>query len=178
VPSPPVEIDWAKKKKAKKTDVVDMLLSDPGVARFYWALARMDAETLSSLRQSNALKKMVPFAPILDFYGTRLCVRSGHVVVPGGPAAAPAWKDLVGANPDAPGEFVPKLLARDNGWLAAYFDALSSVLASQQSHFTEPARLRRFYEMFRGKDTSDAGTGVFRRDAGLFLLMTPPSLGT
>jgi len=26
--------------------------------------------------------------------------------------------------------------------------------------------------MFRGKDTSDAGTGVFRRDAGLFLLMT------
>src|SRR6267142_5837355 len=58
VPSPPVEIDWA--RKGKKTDVVDMLLSDPGVARFYWALARMDAETLSSLRQSNALKKMVP----------------------------------------------------------------------------------------------------------------------
>jgi len=170
VPSPPVEIDWA--KKAKKTDVVDMLLSDPGVARFYWALARMDAETLSSLRQSNALKKMVPLAPILDFYGTHLSIRSGHVVLPGGPAAAPAWKDLVGANPDAPGEFIPKLLAKDNGWLAAYFDALSSVLPSQQSHFTDPARLRRFYEMFRGKDTSDAGTGVFRRDAGLFLLMT------
>ena len=170
VPSPPVEIDWA--RKGKKTDVVDMLLSDPGVARFYWALARMDAETLSSLRQSNALKKMVPLAPILDFYGTHLCIRSGHVVVPGGPVAVPAWKDLVGANPDAPGEFIPKLLAKDNGWLAAYFDALSSVLPSQQSHFTDPARLRRFYEMFRGKDTSDAGTGVFRRDAGLFLLMT------
>jgi hypothetical protein len=170
VPSPPVEIDWA--RKSKKTDVVDMLLSDPSVARFYWALARMDAETLSSLRQSNALKKMVPLAPILDFYGTHLCIRSGHVVLPGGPAAAPAWKDLVGANPDAPAEFIPKLLAKDNGWLAAYFDALSSVVPSQQSHFTEPARLRRFYEVFRGKDTSDAGTGVFRRDAGLFLLMT------
>src|SRR6266481_2807900 len=170
VPSPPVELDWA--KKGKKTDVVDMLLSDPSVARFYWALARMDAETLSSLRQSNALKKMVPLAPILDFYGTHLCIRSGHVVLPGGPVAAPAWKDLVGANPDVPAEFIPKLLAKDNGWLAAYFDALSSVVPSQQSHFTEPARLRRFYEMFRGKDTSDAGTGVFRRDAGLFLLMT------
>ncbi len=79
VPSPPVEVDWA--KKGKKTDVLDMLLSDPGVARFYWALARMDAETLSSLRQSNALRKMVPLAPILDFYGTHLCIRSGHVVL-------------------------------------------------------------------------------------------------
>jgi len=159
VPSPPVEVDWA--KKGKKTDVVDMLLSDPSVARFYWALARMDAETLSSLRQSNALKKMVPLAPILDFYGTHLCIRSGHVVLPGGPVAAPAWKDLVGANPDVPAEFIPKLLAKDNGWLAAYFDALSSVVPSQQSHFTEPARLRRFYEMFRGKDTSDAERACF-----------------
>jgi hypothetical protein len=117
VPSPPVDIEWA--RKSKKTDVVDLLLSDPGVARFYWALARMDAETLSSLRQSNTLKKMVPEAAILDFYGTHICIRSGHVVVPGGPVAAPAWKDLVGANPDAPGEFIPKLLAKDNGWLAA-----------------------------------------------------------
>ena len=170
VPSPPVDIEWA--RKSKKTDVVDLLLTDPGVARFYWALARMDAETLSSLRQSNTLKKIVPQAAILDFYGTHICVRSGHVVVPGGPVAAPAWKELVGANPDTPGEFVPKLLSKDNGWLAAYFDALSSVVPSQQSHFTDSARLRRFYEMFRGKDTSDAGTGVFRRDAGLFLLMT------
>jgi hypothetical protein len=170
VPSPPVEIDWA--KKGKKTDVVDVLLSDPALARFYWSLARMDAETLSALRQSNALKKMVPEAAILDFYGSHICIRSGRVVVPGGPVAAPAWKDLVGASPDAPGEFVPKLLAKDNGWLAAYFDALSSVVPSQQAHFTDPARVRRFYEVFRGKDTSDAGTGVFRRDAGLFLLMT------
>jgi len=110
VPSPPVEIDWAKKKKAKKTDVVDMLLSDPGVARFYWALARMDAETLSSLRQSNALKRWFRLPP--SWISTALAsafdlARS----CTGGPAAAPAWKDLVGANPDAPGEFVPKLLA-------------------------------------------------------------------
>lgn len=170
VPSPPVEMDWA--RKGKKADVVDVLLSDPAVARFYWALARMDAETLSSLRQSNALKKMLPQAAVLDFYGSHICIRSGQVVLPGGPLAAPAWKDLVGANPGNPGEFVLKLLAKDNGWLAAYFDALSSVSTAQQSHFADPTRLRRFYEMFRGKDTSDAGTGVFRRDAGLFLLMT------
>src|SRR6266852_3478558 len=170
VPAPPVEIDWS--KKGKKVDVVDMLLGDPELARFYWALARMDAETISALRQSHVLKKMVPQAAALSFYGSHICIRSGRVIVPGGSAAAPAWKELVGATPDSPGEFIPKLIAKDSGWLAAYFDDLSSVPASQQIHFTEPARLRRFYEMFRGKDVSDGGTGVFRRDAGLLLLVT------
>ena len=170
VPSPPVEIDWA--KKGKKVDAVDLLLGDPELARFFWALARMDAETLSTLRQSHVLKKMVAQAAALDFYGSHICTRSGRVVVPGGSAAALAWKELVGASPDSPGEFIPKLLATDSGWLAAYFDDLSSVPPSQQTHFTEPGRLRHFYEMFRGKGFSDAGTGVFRRDAGLFLLVT------
>ena len=170
VPAPPVEIDWT--KEGKKGDAVDLLLGDPELARFYWALARMDAETLSALRQSHVLKKMVPRAAALDFFGSHICVRSGRVVVPGGSAAGPAWKELVGASPDSPGDFIPKLFAKDSGWLAAYFDDLSSVPPSQQVHLTEPGRLRHLYEVFRGKDSSDAGTGVFRRDAGLFLLLT------
>jgi hypothetical protein len=170
VPAPPVEIDWT--KKGNKADVVDTLLDDPQLARFYWALARMDAETLSTLRQSHAIKKMLPLAAILDFYGSHICIRSGRVVVPGGSAAAPAWKELVAASPDSPEEFIVKLLAKDSGWLAAYFDDLSSVPRSQQSHFTEPARLRHCYELFRGKDFSDAGMGVFRGDAGLLLLVS------
>jgi len=170
VPAPPVEIDWS--KKGKKDDLVDMLLGDPELSRFYWALTRMDAETLSALRQSHALKKMIPQAASLQFYGSHICIRSGRVMVPGGSVAAPAWKELVGANPDSPGEFVPKLFARDSGWLAAYFDDLSSLPPSQQTHFTEAPRLRHFYEMFRGKDFPDAGAGVFRHDAGLMLLVT------
>jgi len=170
VPAPPVEIDWT--KEGKKVDAVDLLLGDPELARFYWALARMDAETLSALRQSHVLKKMVPQAAALDFFGSHICVRSGRVVVPGGAAAGPAWKELVGASPDSPGDFIPKLFAKDSGWLAAYFDDLSSVPPSQQTHFTELGRLRHLYEVFRGKDSSDAGSGVFRRDAGLFLLVT------
>ncbi len=170
VPAPPLEIDWT--KKGNKADVVDTLLDDPQSARFYWALARMDAETLSTLRKSHAIRKMLPLAAILDFYGSHICIRSGRVVVPGGSAAAPAWKELVAASPDSPEEFIPKLLAKDSGWLAAYFDDLSSVPRSQQSHFTEPARMRHCYEMFRGKEFSDAGMGVFRGDAGLLLLVT------
>jgi hypothetical protein len=170
VPALPVELDWS--KKGKNADVVDMLLGDPELARFYWALTRLDAETLSALRQSHVLNKMVPQAAAFDFYGTHISVRSGRVMVPGGSAAAPAWKELVGATPDAPGEFIPKLIAKDSGWLAAYFDDLSSVSPLQQAHFTEPPRLRRLYETFRGKDFSDAGAGVFRPDAGLLLLVT------
>src|SRR5436853_462570 len=170
VPAPPVGMDWT--KEGKKVDAVDLLLRDPELARFYWALARMDGETLSALQQSHVLKKMVPLAAALDFFGSHICVRSGRVVVPGGSAAGPDWKELVGASPDSPGDFIPKLYAKDTGWLAAYFDDLSSVSPSQQTHFTEPGRLRHSYEVFRGKDSSDAGTGVFRRDAGLFLLVT------
>jgi hypothetical protein len=170
VPGPPVEIDWT--RKDKRADVLDMLIDDPELARFYWALARMDAETLSALQQLHVLKRMVPQAAVLHFYGSHICIRSGRVIVPGGSAAAPAWKDLVGASPDSPGEFIPKLVTKDGGWLAAYFDDLSSIPLSQQSHFTEPTRLRRLYEMFRGKDSSDAGAGVFRHDAGLLLLVT------
>jgi hypothetical protein len=170
VPGLPVEIDWT--KKGKKADVLDTLLDDPQLARLYWALARMDAETLSTLRQSHMIKKMLPLAPVVDFYGSHICIRAGRVVVPGGSAAAAAWKEMVSASPDFPEQFIPKLLAKDGGWLAAYFDDLSSVPLSQQTHFTEPARLQHCYEMFRGKDFSDAGTGVFRRDAGLLLLLT------
>ena len=170
VPAPPVEIDWT--KEGKKVDAVDLLLADPELARFYWAMARMDAETLSALRQSRVLKKMVPQAAALDFFGSHICVRSGRVVVPGGSAAGLAWKELVGASPDSPGDFIPKLFAKDSGWLAAYFDDLSSAPPSQQTRFTEAGRLRHFYEAFRGKDSSNAGSGVFRRDAGLFLLVT------
>src|SRR6266576_651182 len=115
----------------------------PQLARFFWALARMDAETLSTLRQSHVLKKMVAQAAALDFYGSHICIRSGRVVVPGGSAAALAWKELVGASPDSPGEFIPKLLAKDSGWLAAYFDDLSSVPPSQQTHFTEDRKSTR-----------------------------------
>ena len=165
-----METDWSRKEK--KADVVDMLLADPELSRFYWALARMDVQSISSLRQMHVLKRMVPQAAVLHFYGSHICIRSGRVIVPGGQAAAPAWKELVGASVDSPGDFIPKLIAKDSGWLAAYFDDLSSVPPSQQAHFTDPVRLRRSYEMFRGKDYSDAGSGVFRSDAGLLLLVT------
>jgi hypothetical protein len=165
--------DWSRKGNVKDWDLLDALLHDPALARFYCAFARMDSETQVALRQTQALKKIIPFAAVLDFYGTQIRIRSGRVLVPGGPAAEEGWKDLVGAAPDVPGEFVARLLAKDNGWLAAYFDSLSRVNQLQQTHFTEARQLRRYYEALRGKDTTpNAATGVFRPDSGLLLLVT------
>ena len=36
-------------------------------------------------------------------------------MVPGGAAAEQAWKELVGAGPESPGEFVADLMAKDKG---------------------------------------------------------------
>jgi hypothetical protein len=154
-------------------DLVDTLLRNPHLARLYWGLSRNDTETRVALRKSVGIRKLVPLAAPFDFYGSHICIRSGKVVVPGGRASESAWKDLVGASPESPGEFVPRLLAKDKGWLAAYFDSLSRISRTQQAHFTEPHRLRRCYEALRGRDPSpDAARPVFRPAPGLLLLLT------
>ncbi len=167
--------DWTgneKNGKNSRKEVVDSLLRDPGMARLYWAMSRMDAETRNVLWQSQGLRKLIPVAAVLDFYGTHISIRTGRVIVPGGTRAESAWKDLVGINPESPAEFVMRLLARDDGWLAAYFDALSRVSQKQQPYFTESRRLHNFYEALRGKDLSPSPTKhSFRPDQGLFLLV-------
>jgi hypothetical protein len=171
VPALATDNDWL--RKGTSQDLVDALIRDHGFARFYWALSRLDAQTQAALRQSQDLKKMLPFEAVLDFYGTHIRVRGGRVVVPGGEPAEHGWKDLVGTSPSNAAEFVLRLVSKDNGWLAAYFDALSRINAAQQAHFSDARQLRRYYEALRGKDASpDAGRGVFRHDAGLLLLVT------
>ena len=169
------EGDWtaiSSENRKGSRDLIETLLHDPVLCRLYWALSRTDAETRVALQRSVGLGTLLPVAAVLDFYGSHICIRSGRVIVPGGKGAASAWKDLTGANPDSPREFVARLLAKDNGWLAAYFDALSRVNQTQQAHFTE-VRLRRFYESFRGQSISpDAARPAFRPAPALLLLMT------
>jgi len=153
--------------------LIDALLHDPSLARLYYAWAHVDPETEAALLRSPGLKKLVPLAAPLDFYGSYIRIQSGRVIVPGGTAAEPAWKELVGANPHSAGEFVPRLLSKDNGWLAAYFDSLSRIPPEQQAHFVEPARMRHCYDALLGKTLSpSAMASVFRPDPTLLLLTT------
>jgi hypothetical protein len=169
--------DWKLNEKNNENtagDFVTSLLENPIKARLYWALARMDSETRDSLRRAPGLPKLVPFAALLDFYGAELSIRSGRIVVPGGAPAEPAWKQLVGASPDSPEEFLNKLWSRDEGWLAAYFDALSRLKQAQLAYFTDSRRLPRFYQALRGSDPhpGPAKFLVFRPNPGLSLLVT------
>ncbi|MGE0405373.1 MAG: hypothetical protein AB7O65_03665, partial [Candidatus Korobacteraceae bacterium] len=167
--------DWAALDRSSKTrskGLLEVLLANPDVARLYWGLARMDVETRTVLKETVGLDKLVPHAAVLDFYGSYLRIRSGRMMVPGGAAAENSWKTLVGADVQHPGDFVLRLLSRDEGWLAAYFDAVSRVNGRQQAYFTESRRMLRFYEALRGKEaTPGPARPVFRSDPGLFLLM-------
>ena len=162
-----------KNLKENSRDLLDTMLNDPSIARLYWALSRMDGETANWMHQSIGLGKLLPYAAVLDFYGRELCISDGSLVVPGGPRAASAWKDLVGADPASPANFVMKLIARDKGWLAAYFDVLARVGSKRQEYFTDARRLHLFYSALRAPDTSNPATrGSFRPTPWLLLLVT------
>lgn len=170
------ETDWVGlswDRKGVFGTVVDVLANDRGAARLYWALAKTDAGTSLALKQSLGLKRLLPMAATLDFYGSQIRIRDGRVMVPGGSAAEPGWKELAGASPSNPGDFVTHILSRDNGWLAAYFDALSRTSLAQQAHLTELPRLKRFYEAFRAPDYNASATmGAFRKAPDLLVLCT------
>ena len=163
--------DWTALDPNKKDDFLDAILSDPRLARLYWAMTRVDQNTRNYLRKSPGLKSLLPFAPALDFYGSQITIRSGQVVVPGGKSAEAAWAKLAGASPGSPAQFVAHLLMKDDGWLAAYFDGLSRVGTEQQAYLSKPQILPRFYKALVGDHASPGpARPVFRPDAGLLLL--------
>ncbi len=160
-------------KREPQRDLIELFLRHPAVARLYWALSRMDAETRNVLRQKVSLERLVQYSPELDYYGTQIVIRSGVVQVPGGPAAEHGWSELVGASPREAGEFVVRLLAKDKGWLATYFDCMERVGLDQQQHFAEADRLKMYYAAFRGQHVAaEAARPAFRLAPGLLLLLT------
>lgn len=176
VPALFVPSDWtilAHSKDSSNAELLDTLLENPTISRLYFGMSRMDPDTADLLRRSPGLERLLPYGPALSFYGGQLAIRSGRVIIPGGPSAEPAWKELVGASPNSPGDFLAHLLSRDRGWMVAYFDALSRVNQEQQQRFVEARRLRRFYEAFRGPDlNADAARPIFRPAPGVLLLTT------
>jgi hypothetical protein len=171
------ESDWTQLSKKNFTensrDLLDTMLFDPSIARLYWAFSRLDSDTSQSLRESVGLGKLLPYAAVLDFYGREICINNGSVIVPGGPQAVASWTELVGASPTKPAIFIPRLLGKDKGWMAAYFDVLSRTDRERQQYFTDPKRLRFFYSGLRAPNPSALATrGSFRPAPWMLLLAT------
>ncbi len=168
--------DWTNAGRSRKfasQDLLDILTRDPEVARLYWAFSKIDPETGLFLQRSVGLQTLLPYADVFDFYGSELCIRSRRVLVPGGAAAESDWRDLVGASPRSPGEFVVNLVERDRGWMALYFDSLARVNPAQQAELTRGSRLRRLYEALLGSMPKSYASGAtFRRAPALLVLFT------
>jgi len=168
------DAEWVSASKWRRNagdNLLDVLLHDQDLDRLYSAMAKYDTATRRALDESPGLKRLSQSAAVIDLYGGQICVKSGQVIVPGD--AEKAWQELAGESPRSPGKFVSSLLAKDGGWLAAYFDALSRLNPAQQAHFTEGARLKRFYSVYRSTALrSDASRGVYPRNGDLLILLS------
>jgi hypothetical protein len=167
---------WLPAKERQGQEFIDAFMNDPSLCRLYLGLSKLDPAVALEIRKTTTLQKIRAYAHVLDFYGGMFQIRNGRAVVPGGARSEKAWSDLVGVAPDRPGPFFERLIVRDDGWLASYFDALMRINNNPengpvQAYLTEPERLKRFYGAIRGKVTSPGpARPVFRSNTDMMLL--------
>ena len=114
---------WLNAKDRDNVPFIDAFLADPALCRLYLGLSKLDPTVADELRKATTFQKIRAYAHVLDFYGGMFQIRNGRAVVPGGARSEKAWADLVGVSPDKPGAFFERLVAREDGWLASYFDS-------------------------------------------------------
>jgi hypothetical protein len=163
----------AQKQSDKQTEFVDFFISDPGLCRLYLALNALDPDVVEQLRKDQPAQKLKVYAHVLDFFGAMFDLRGGKALSPGGARSEKAWTDMVTVSPEKGAAFFEKLVERDDGWMASYYDALARISGPVQDYLTEPERLKRFYTALRGRVTSPGpARPVFRANTDLLLLTT------
>jgi hypothetical protein len=152
---------------------IENFIGDPATCRLYLGFSKLDPETAEALRKQATYTHLKAYAHVLDFFGGMFEVRNGKAAAPGGQRSAAAWGELVGVSPDKGGEFLDKLMAKDDGWLCSLYDALARIHGPVQNYLTEPARMKRFYSAVRGRITSPGpARPVFRSNTDMMLLTT------
>jgi hypothetical protein len=159
--------------KEKDADFIDAFLAEPAMCRLYLGLSKLDRETAEELRKAIAMPRLRAYAHVLDFFGAMFEIRGGKALLPGGQRSAAAWGEIAGVSPDQGAAFFEKLVAKDDGWLASYYDALARISGPVRDYLSDPARMKRFYNAIRGKVTSPGpARPVFRSNADMMLLTT------
>lgn len=129
----PLRLDeWAAitERRPERTRALEDLAKDQRLALMLEARRRLDRETRVAV-EAVGLRRLYRSAPeTLYRYASALVVRNGQLVAPGGEAAEPVWRELVGVSPRQPVGFLPELLTRKHGRAAYLWHAL---------HFAPPA---------------------------------------
>ncbi len=162
---------WMPGGEKQNGPFIDYFLSDPSLCRLYVGMAKLDPYTAEQMRKAIGLARLRAYAHVIDFFGGMFVIRDGKVQVPGGARSERMWGELAGTPVTNATGFLDKLISRDDGWLASYFDSLGRAEEPVQGYLTEPARLRRFYEAIRGRVTSPGpARPVFRANTEMLLL--------
>lgn len=167
-------VDYWRSTKEKTTgEFIDFFLSDPSLCRLYLGLSKLDPETALALRDAIPAPRLKIYSHIIDFYGAMFQIRGGKAIVPGGAHSEKGWAELAGAPPSSGAAFFEKLVAKDDGWLASYYDALARVNGPVKDYLADPERMKRFYTAIRGRVTSPGpARPVFRGNTDMMLLTT------
>ncbi len=165
---------WLSAKEKASGEFIDTFLSDHSLCRMYLGMSKLERATSDALRKQVTVQRIKAFSHVLDFFGGMFQLGpDGHAVVPGGVKAEGVWAEFVGEKPEKGAAFFEKLIMKDDGWAASYFDALSRVNGAVRDYLTEQNRLKRFYNAVRGKVTSPGpARPVFRSNTDMMLLTT------
>lgn len=159
--------------KKEQLEFIDFFLNDPTLSRLYMAMANLDPETARQIKEDIPAQRAKIYAHVLDFFGSLFEIRNNRAVMPGGARAERAWSDLVGVSPERGAAFFERLIEKDDGWLASYFDALARLSGPALDYLAEPDHMKRFYTALRGRVTSPGpARPVFRANTDLILLTT------
>jgi hypothetical protein len=164
---------WLSARDKQQGEFIDVFIADPALCRLYLGLSKLEPHTAEELRKAMPVQRLKANAHVLDFFGGMFEIRNGKAIVPGAPRSTKAWGDLASTSPDNGPAFLEKLITKDDGWLASYFDSLERINGPVQEYLTEPDRMKRFYGAIRGKVTSPGpARPVFRSNTDLMLLTT------
>ena len=163
---------WLGAARRDRGNFIDTFIDEPVLARLYVAMHNLHRPTAEALRAVAPVDRLADYAPVLDFFGAMFEVRGGTAITPGGARARPAWERLVGERIQQGGRFFQQLIERDDGWMAAYYDAVARVQGPMaRAYFHDPGRIERFYLAVRGRVTSPGpARPIFRASADLLLL--------
>ena len=110
------------------------IMSDRKAALLYYGLSALNDRTLTFLASHpNLLERLYrDHAATFAVFGRSIVIQDGVIQIPGDARGQSLWSDLVDARIDEPERFIRRLLGRDNGRLAYFYDTVA--------HLDEPHR--------------------------------------